>query len=366
MFEEAFAFPRSPWSNEFQSPTDDVDADDANADDDAVDYHENHESEEENHKQIHLAEECPKGALRKLEQVANAAFDTYQSLYYEGAVSSVYVWDLEDDKKLDGKEEEKDDDKDSTLPSAFAAAILIHKRTEDEGNVRHGEWDSIHLIEVEAGDSIGDSADKISSGGSSNLFNYRLTSTILLHLDTKLAGIDEFALSGSLTRTLEQQMSLPSTNSSESTSIQAHVAQIGRMVEQMELQMRSGLQEIYFGKTHEIVNEMRLVGEEEEEGGGPEHEHNNIIIEEKGAKEPENKPESTPPPSMLDPPQPTYMRHQSALQREMALRLGAAAAGGFKLHRPSNATAALTTTTTTAEQESDNTVTKPERSVSLQ
>ncbi len=36
-----------------------------------------------------------------------------------------------------------------------------------------------------------------------------------------------------------------------------HVCNIGRMVEEMELKLRTTLQTIYFGKTRDIVNELR-------------------------------------------------------------------------------------------------------------
>ena len=38
-----------------------------------------------------------------------------------------------------------------------------------------------------------------------------------------------------------------------------HVANIGRIVEEMENKMRNTLNEIYFGKTMDIVNDLRLV-----------------------------------------------------------------------------------------------------------
>jgi hypothetical protein len=38
----------------------------------------------------------PSSKLRKLEVTANEAFDTYRELYYEGGLSSVYLWDLDD------------------------------------------------------------------------------------------------------------------------------------------------------------------------------------------------------------------------------------------------------------------------------
>ena len=37
----------------------------------------------------------PSDKLRELELQANAAFDTYRELYFEGGVSSVYLWDLD-------------------------------------------------------------------------------------------------------------------------------------------------------------------------------------------------------------------------------------------------------------------------------
>lgn len=40
----------------------------------------------------------------------------------------------------------------------------------------------------------------------------------------------------------------------------AHIANVGRMVEEMELKMRNLLQEVYFGKTKDIVNDLRSIG----------------------------------------------------------------------------------------------------------
>lgn len=38
----------------------------------------------------------PSEKLRKMEIRANEAFDVYRELYYEGGVSSVYFWNLDD------------------------------------------------------------------------------------------------------------------------------------------------------------------------------------------------------------------------------------------------------------------------------
>lgn len=39
----------------------------------------------------------------------------------------------------------------------------------------------------------------------------------------------------------------------------AHIANTGRMVEEMELKMRNLLQEVYFGKTRDVVFDLRSV-----------------------------------------------------------------------------------------------------------
>ena len=38
-----------------------------------------------------------------------------------------------------------------------------------------------------------------------------------------------------------------------------HVSNIGRMVEDMEIKLRNTLEQIYFGKTKDIVNDLRSV-----------------------------------------------------------------------------------------------------------
>lgn len=65
---------RSPWSNEYNPPLQDGTQ--------------------------------PSPQLRRLELAANTAFDTYRELYFEGGVSSVYMWDL---------------------PDGFATVVLIKK-----------------------------------------------------------------------------------------------------------------------------------------------------------------------------------------------------------------------------------------------
>jgi len=158
----------------------------------------------------------PSERLRQIEVQANDVFDSYRDLYFEGGVSSVYCWDLDE---------------------GFAAVVLI-KKTQDQskkGQPMKGTWDSIHVIEIQ---------DKAGKGG-----HYKLTSTVMLFIETETRETGRVTLAGSLTRQDEKDYPVDKMN--------PHVANIGRMVEDMELKLRTTLQTIYFGKTKDIVNDLR-------------------------------------------------------------------------------------------------------------
>merc|ERR1712210_130054 len=87
--------------------------------------------------------------------------------------------------------------------------------------------------------------------GSGRSAHYKLTSTSMLWLQTNKARSGTMNLGGSLTRQVEQDASV-----SESSP---HIANIGRLVEDMENKIRNTLNEIYFGKTKDIVNGLRSV-----------------------------------------------------------------------------------------------------------
>lgn len=158
----------------------------------------------------------PSERLRKLEIEANSAFDQYRELYFEGGVSSVYLWDLD---------------------SGFAGVILI-KKAGDGSKMIKGCWDSIHVVEVQ----------EKSSGRSAH---YKLTSTSMLWLQTNRVGSGTMNLGGSLTRQVEQDAQVGEAS--------PHIANIGKLVEDMENKIRNTLYEIYFGKTRDIVNGLRSV-----------------------------------------------------------------------------------------------------------
>ncbi|KAI0058655.1 F-actin capping protein beta subunit [Artomyces pyxidatus] len=192
---------RSPWSNEYDPPIDDG--------------------------------TVPSPKLRKLEIAANEAFDMYREMYFEGGVSSVFLWDLDD--------------------GGFAGVVLLKKTLSPAlPSEPSGSWDSIHVFEA---------AER---GRQSH---YKLTSTIMLQLITRRESSDgrannttgkdgdawkhdgEVSLSGSMTRQAEQDHPIQ-----DSTS---HITNMGRMIEDQEIKMRNLLQEVYFGKTRDVVFDLR-------------------------------------------------------------------------------------------------------------
>ncbi|KAF7548166.1 hypothetical protein G7046_g8768 [Stylonectria norvegica] len=153
-----------------------------------------------------------------MEVKANEAFDIYRDLYYEGGVSSVYFWNLDD---------------------GFAGVVLL-KKSAPPGGSTEGVWDSIHVFEaIERGRST----------------HYKLTSTVILSLSlsTAAAGtLGDMDLSGNMTRQVEQDLPVDTDES--------HIANVGRLVEDMELKMRNLLQEVYFGKAKDVVGDLRSIG----------------------------------------------------------------------------------------------------------
>jgi len=175
---------RSPWSNEFEPPVDDGEG------------------------------VVPSDRIRKMEVKANEAFDVYRELYFEGGISSVYLWDMDD---------------------GFAGCVLV-KKSVSPSPKSSGSWDSIHVF---------DAQDRARTA------HYKLTSTVILSLGTDSENLGTMDLSGNMVRQVEQDMAVEDDGS--------HVANIGKMVEDMELKMRNLLQEVYFGKAKDVVGDIRSI-----------------------------------------------------------------------------------------------------------
>ncbi|KAK9423462.1 putative F-actin capping protein [Seiridium unicorne] len=187
---------RSPWSNEFDPPLDGG-VGDGGAGDGAG------------------AAGVPSDKVRRMEVKANEAFDVYRELYYEGGVSSVYFWNLDD---------------------GFAGVVLLKKEAKP-GSASEGSWDSIHVFEA---------IDR------ARVTQYNLTSTVILSLSTSGSGLGDMDLSGNMTRQIETEL--------PAESDEQQIANIGKLVEDMELKMRNLLQEVYFGKAKDVVGDLRSIG----------------------------------------------------------------------------------------------------------
>ncbi|KAA8574009.1 hypothetical protein MFRU_001g01560 [Monilinia fructicola] len=191
---------RSPWSGEFETPI-------GGTTPGGVDDQGNNDGAGEG--------AVPSERVRKMEVRANEAFDVYRELYYEGGVSSVYFWNLDD---------------------GFAGVVLL-KKVAPTSSSSAGSWDSIHVFEA---------VDRARTA------HYKLTSTVILSLSTNGNELGEMDLSGNMTRQIEAD--LPIQDDAE------HIANIGRLVEDMELKMRNLLQEVYFGKAKDVVGDLRSLG----------------------------------------------------------------------------------------------------------
>ena len=97
-----------------------------------------------------------------------------------------------------------------------------------------GNWDSIHVVEI-----------KETKGNA----NYKLTSTIMVAIETSSKQHGRIALSGNVTRQSESTSPHDKRNT--------HVINIGRAVESMENKLRTLINVIYFSKTLDVINVVR-------------------------------------------------------------------------------------------------------------
>ncbi|KAH6675677.1 putative F-actin-capping protein subunit beta [Halenospora varia] len=146
----------------------------------------------------------PSERVRKMEIRANEAFDVYRELYYEGAL----------------------------VACIFGTWMMVATPS----GKSEGTWDSIHVFEA---------VDRARTA------HYKLTSTVILHLSTGSETLGEMDLSGNMTRQIESDLPVDDDTS--------HIANIGKLVEDMELKMRNLLQEVYFGKAKDVVGDLRSI-----------------------------------------------------------------------------------------------------------
>lgn len=162
----------------------------------------------------------PSKNLRNFEILANYSFDIYKDLYYEGGISSCYTWELNEDN-----DEE------------FAGVVLFKKTNNNDLST----WDSIHVFEVEKNNDSGE-------------FIYRVTSTIILQLSDPQNN--KINLAGNLNKQFEKIGSqlVKGTNEQKNN---LHMINLGSFIEDIELQLRTMLEVVYFEKTRDIFHELK-------------------------------------------------------------------------------------------------------------
>jgi capping protein beta len=164
----------------------------------------------------------PSAKLRAMEVEANEIFDTYRHLYFEGGNSSVYFFNTDE----------------SETSESFGACFLIHKEVAGVKGIASGWWDSIHVFEVSPASSKGS-------------FDYSLTTTVMVSMSQKSDKVDQVNLAGSLTQQKKSTLKMDKT--------QPHIANLGKMLEDMELKLRNSIEGLYIQKTRQVINGMRSV-----------------------------------------------------------------------------------------------------------
>lgn len=173
---------RSPWSNKYDPPLEDG--------------------------------TVPSQGMRNLEVEANEVFSVYRDQYYEGGISSVYIWEDED--------------------NGFIACFLIKKDGQGKrGYMQIGSWDAIHVVQVGPEEE--------------GAAHYCLNSTVMLSLTTDNKQSGTFNLSGSIRRQMSMTLAVAD----------GHLVNMGKMIEEMEGKLRNSLDQVYFGKTREMVCTLR-------------------------------------------------------------------------------------------------------------
>ena len=90
---------------------------------------------------------------------------------------------------------------------------------------------------------------------------YSITSSVYLVLKVEDPSVGEVNLSGSLSRNMADEKSLGEDHYGE-----YHIYNMITLVENMESQLRTSLDEVYIGKTQEILDRTRILEENRNRG----------------------------------------------------------------------------------------------------
>ena len=130
-----------------------------------------------------------------------------------------------------------------TNVQGFGGCFLVKKQIEG-GTVKIGTWDSIHVVSVDLEKHDGKA-------------RYRVTSTVFLKmLASNQDAYGNLEIAGNLSRSREETYNMDARAQKDGDDF--HIANIGRLIEQNETEIRSEMDSIYINKTKQIVNTGRL------------------------------------------------------------------------------------------------------------
>lgn len=154
-------------------------------------------------------------SLLTFEKHANEVWDTYTDLYYgKGAIGSVYV------KPLAGV--------------SFLACFLVQNNVQGDERLNSGQWNSGHIVQI----------GKISKGTA----KYKIRSSISIAMEPS----NDTCLSGQLCRDIEKTHEV-----NEQNSLANHLENVGKMIESIEIDLRSSLESVHIPKTQQVLENIR-------------------------------------------------------------------------------------------------------------
>lgn len=174
--------------------------------------------------------------LRTFESHANEVWEAYTQLYYgKEALGSVYVKEATTTNNL-----------------AFIACFLIQKQVEDhDERLAQGEWNSAHIVHI----------GKLGGGGASSA-KYKISSTIWITMDP----MSDTSLSAQVSRSTQETHTV-SSQSGHNIIHASHLENIGKMIETIEIDMRSNLDVVTIPKTRQVVSGLRARQQTQQQQG---------------------------------------------------------------------------------------------------
>ena len=184
---------RSPYSNNYYPPTEDA--------------------------------KYPSAPLRDLEDKLNKMFKLYIKHYYSlSTLCSVYCWVLGDE-----------------LSDGYGVAVLIKNSLTHQKKVNQGSWDSSNLITV-----------TFDNEGEKKKAKYNLITTVNLAMSFEGKACGKVCLSGTIARSSHFSKIV-----TDYTDDEAHIENIGVLVEDMENSIRNTLDNVYLMKSKQIIDTAR-------------------------------------------------------------------------------------------------------------